>query len=70
MKVLFIGGTGNISSSVSALAVRKGIDLYHVNRGNRPTIEGVKNVVADINNIEQVQKALAGHIWEIGRAHV
>ena len=65
MKVLFIGGTGNISSSVSALAVRKGIDLYHVNRGNRPTIEGVKNIIADINNIDQIQKALAGHTWDV-----
>ena len=33
MKVLFIGGTGNISSASSRLAFVKGIDLYHLNRG-------------------------------------
>ena len=48
MKVLFIGGTGNISTPVSEMAVSRGIDLYHLNRGNRMPIEGVKNLVADI----------------------
>lgn len=33
MKVLFIGGTGIISSAVTQLAVEKGIDLYLFNRG-------------------------------------
>jgi hypothetical protein len=33
MKVLFIGGTGIISSASSALAVERGIDLYHLTRG-------------------------------------
>ncbi len=33
MKVLFIGGTGNISSAVTELAVKKGIELWHLNRG-------------------------------------
>ncbi len=64
MKVLFIGGTGNISSSVSKLTVSKGIDLYHLNRGNRHTIEGVKCLIADINNREQAKKALSDHKWD------
>ncbi len=29
MKVLFIGGTGIISSAVSGLEVERGIELYH-----------------------------------------
>ena len=33
MKVLFIGGTGIISSACSQLAVERGIDLYLINRG-------------------------------------
>lgn len=65
MKVLFIGGTGNISSSVSQLAVEKGVDLYHLNRGNRPAIEGVKEIIADITNMEQTKKALANHEWDV-----
>ena len=33
MRVLFIGGTGVISSACSELAVQQGIDLYMLNRG-------------------------------------
>ncbi|MEZ4836236.1 MAG: hypothetical protein R2873_30275 [Caldilineaceae bacterium] len=33
MKVLFIGGTGIISSACSRLALQRGIDLYLLNRG-------------------------------------
>jgi hypothetical protein len=33
MKVLFIGGSGIISSACSALAVERGIELYLLNRG-------------------------------------
>ncbi len=65
MKVLFIGGTGNISSSVSQLAIEKGIDLYHLNRGNRPAVEGVKEIVTDIRNMELTKKALANHEWDV-----
>ncbi len=35
MKALFIGGTGNISTSVSRLCIERGIDLYLLNRGLR-----------------------------------
>jgi nucleoside-diphosphate-sugar epimerase len=64
MKVLFIGGTGNISSSVSKLALEKGVDLYHLNRGNRPSIEGVKTLIADINDRAHVKRILAAHKWD------
>ena len=33
MKALFIGGTGNISSAVSRLAIREGWDLTLLTRG-------------------------------------
>jgi hypothetical protein len=33
MKVLFIGGTGVISSACSPLAVDRGIELFILNRG-------------------------------------
>lgn len=65
MKVLFIGGTGNISTPVSQLAVAKGIDLYHLNRGNRPQTEGVKNIIADINNFDACQKVLENYHWDV-----
>jgi hypothetical protein len=57
MKVLFIGGTGIISSAVSQHALTNNIELYHLNRGqSHRTIDGVKNIQADIRNIEQSKK--------------
>lgn len=67
MKVLFIGGTGIISSACSALALEKGIDLYHLNRGKsnaiRP-VHGVKQIIADIRNEDETRAALAGHSFD------
>ena len=65
MKVLFIGGTGNISTPVSELAVNKGIDLYHLNRGNRQPIEGVKSLVCDIENEAESAQILKNHEWDV-----
>ncbi|MBD3241693.1 MAG: NAD-dependent epimerase/dehydratase family protein [Chitinivibrionales bacterium] len=59
MRVLFIGGTGNISTSVSRLAVERGHELYLLNRGNRDIdIPGAKSITADINEPDKVRKAL------------
>jgi len=65
MKALFIGGTGNISTSLSQMAIVKGIDLYHLNRGNREPVPGVTNLKADLADMNQVRKALAGHKWDV-----
>jgi len=42
MKVLFIGGTGNISTAVSRTALARGIALWHLNRGLRGPLLGDK----------------------------
>jgi nucleoside-diphosphate-sugar epimerase len=66
MKVLFIGGTGNISVSVSKLAIERGFDLYLLNRGKlNVTIEGAKTLIADIKQPDQVKKALEGHKFDV-----
>jgi nucleoside-diphosphate-sugar epimerase len=63
MKVLFIGGTGNISTSVSRLAVEKGIDLVLLNRGqHRVEIPGAQHIIGDINQPEKVRETLRG--WQ------
>ncbi|TFG74992.1 MAG: NAD-dependent dehydratase, partial [Flavobacteriales bacterium] len=50
MKVLFIGGTGNISTPSSRLALGKGIELFHLNRGSKKVeLPGVKTIFGDIN---------------------
>jgi len=65
MKVLFIGGTGNISVSVSKLAIERGIDLYLLNRGRlNVVINGAKTIVADITQTDQVKAAISGQHFD------
>jgi len=65
MKVLFIGGTGNISSASSRLAISKGIELFHLNRGiNKVEINGVKTILGDINNSASLSE-LKAHNWDV-----
>lgn len=66
MKVLFIGGTGNISTSVSKLAVEQGIDLYLLNRGNRKVeITGAKTITGDIYDKDSIKEILKDHTWDV-----
>ncbi len=62
MKVLFIGGTGVISSACTELALERGIDLYLFTRGKtgkRGSIpHGVKLLKGDIRDISSVQQVL------------
>lgn len=60
MKVLFIGGTGKISSACSPLAIERGMDLYLLNRGEsfRPVPEGAKVLHGDVRRPETVEKVL------------
>jgi nucleoside-diphosphate-sugar epimerase len=61
MKVLFIGGTGIISSACSKLAIERGIDLYLLNRGQsvRPAPEGAKVLRGDIRDPASARLAIA-----------
>lgn len=64
MKVLFIGGTGNISSVVSKIAISRNIELYHLHRGNGEPIEVAIDLIADINDRPAVEKVLKDHYWD------
>lgn len=66
MKVLFIGGTGNISTSVSRLAVERGIDLYLLNRGQtKVDIPGATTIIADIYKLDEVNTAIDGMHFDV-----
>jgi nucleoside-diphosphate-sugar epimerase len=66
MKVLFIGGTGIISSACSALALEQGIELYHFNRGkSHRKIDGVVTITGDIRNPAEAKKILAGYEFDV-----
>lgn len=65
MKVLYIGGTGNISTASSRRALAGGIELWHLNRGKTAaSIDGVKKLTCDINDPDQARQALEGHEWD------
>ncbi len=67
MKVLYIGGTGNISIASTQLAVQQGIEMFVLNRGNRLESfpNGVKSIKADIANMEAVKAAIADHTFDV-----
>jgi nucleoside-diphosphate-sugar epimerase len=51
MKILFIGGTGIISSACAQLALERGHELYLLNRGQttkRPVPEGARVLHGDV----------------------
>ena len=61
MQVLFIGGTGNISTAVSKLAVERGIELYLLNRGQRQVdIPGAHTLSGDIHQPQEVRRVIKG----------
>lgn len=66
MKVLFIGGTGKISSACTPLAVERGIDMYLLNRGqtDRPVPAGVTVLQGDIRDPESARAALGDHEFD------
>jgi len=67
MKVLFIGGTGIISTACSAQAISQGIDLTLLNRGTspRPVAGGAGVLHADIHDPVSIQAALEGRGFDV-----
>lgn len=62
MKILFIGGTGTISTAISKKLLEQGHDLYLLNRGNRnlifPKCSNLHEIKADVNQEEVVANAI------------
>ena len=67
MKALLIGGTGTISSAISALCIKQGWELYLLNRGSRSGFapEGAQVITADINDTDDVEEKLAGMTFDV-----
>src|SRR5215813_13446529 len=66
MKVLFIGGTGVISSACSALAVERGIDLFLLNRGGtrRPLPAAAQVLRGDIRDPDSARSVLGSNNFD------
>jgi nucleoside-diphosphate-sugar epimerase len=68
LRVLFIGGNGIISSACSALAVRRGIDLTLLNRGEsttRPPIEGARHLTGDAGVPDSLREAIGDSEFDV-----
>lgn len=64
MKILFIGGTGNISMAISRELIAQGHELWLLNRsGPLSTLSGAHYLQADIHSAE-VAEVLQGHEWD------
>jgi nucleoside-diphosphate-sugar epimerase len=66
LKVLFIGGTGIISTAVSRMLVARGVDLTLLNRGLRAAaLAGARHLAADIHDPACVDAALGGQRFDV-----
>ncbi len=67
LKLLFIGGTGVISSACSELVIARGFDLYLLNRGqsSRPAPQGATVLRADIRDADAAWRALEGYEFDV-----
>lgn len=63
MKILFLGGTGIISTACTQLAVALGHEVALLNRSRRTPLAGTRSIVADIANPE-LRKLLANETWD------
>ena len=66
MKVLFIGGTGNISTAVTELAAERGIELTLLRRGQRESNlpANVRTITADIHDEAAADAALGNQKFD------
>ena len=68
MKVLFIGGTGTISSACTSLAIARGHEVTLLNRGQTfkyPLPENVRVIEGDIRDEAQVAQVLEGESFDV-----
>lgn len=59
MRVLFIGGTGNISEDCAAALLGRGHEVWVLTRGRRPVGKGIFAVQADRRDKAALEKAVA-----------
>jgi len=65
VRVLSIGGTGNISLAVTQLLTQRGVDLTLLNRRRTDTPGGVRSIHADIRDAPAVATALRNERFDV-----
>jgi nucleoside-diphosphate-sugar epimerase len=64
MDVLFIGGTGIISTACAQLAVARGFNVTLLNRSRRAPVAGTRTIAADVADPAAAARAVAGGAWD------
>ncbi len=66
MKALIIGGTGTISTAVTARALEMGFDVTILNRGNQLDVpDSVRQIHADVRDRTAMEQALKGEHFDV-----
>lgn len=67
MNVLFIGGTGTISSACAELAITRGLEVCLLTRGQspRPSPTGAQRLEGDIRDPDSVRQALGSRRFDV-----
>jgi Nucleoside-diphosphate-sugar epimerases len=67
LKVLFVGGSGNISTACSRLAAERGMELVHFNRGQRRVElpSRVRAIHGDVSDRRAMAQALASETFDV-----
>ena len=68
LKVLLIGGTGVLSTDIRELAVKKGYEVYILNRGQNKSInidKSIKVINADIRDIESTKEKVKDYKFDV-----
>ena len=66
-RVLYIGGTGTISAACVRRSLHLGHDVTVLNRGSgrRTLPEGVRELIADVRDAEDVRSAIGGEQYDV-----
>ncbi|HEU5077732.1 MAG TPA: SDR family oxidoreductase [Opitutaceae bacterium] len=66
MRILFLGGTGIISTACSRLALERGHHVALLNRGTRETgLAASETIIADLKNESATRAALGNRKWDV-----
>ncbi len=65
MKILFIGGTGNISAECVELVCRRGHNVYILTRGHKPVPDNVRALHADRYDYSSMRQALSNSTFDV-----
>ncbi len=67
MKVLMIGGTGNISASITRMLLERGDDVYLYNRGSDRSFEamGAKYIIGDAFDAETLKEKMKDQAFDV-----